>query len=121
MGGLQSIMMGMSKGAQAGPALAGTLPSAQNVGGAPPNQSDIDKATAPFDDSHQSLMALSSLLRTLRDDESANQIADLAVKLKNIQLGRRKKLADQQVNNTGAASPVAPVANLSAMGVPKGY
>ena len=107
---------GMQAGNAAGPALAGTIPSANQVGGAPP--SDLDKATPAFDDAFKSLMALTGLLRNFRDDDASSKILDLAADIKKVQLARRKKLISEQSNSAASPNPVSPVRGLNAQGVP---
>lgn len=107
---------GMAAGNTAGPALAGTIPSAQQVGGAPP--ADLDKATPAFDDCFKSLMSLTNLLRNFRDDDSSSKILDLASDIKKVQLARRKKLISEQSNSASSPNPISPVQGLNAQGVP---
>src|SRR6516164_4840501 len=93
------MLAGMAQGGQAGQGLmAGNIPSVQSPGGAPPI--DIDRATAAFNQCHDCLMKLTTLLHQLRDDIHSNQVAKLAYELKQTQLSRRKQEAKAQADNT---------------------
>ena len=118
---LQAMLKGALQGGQGMQGLAGQIPSAQNVGGAPPG--DLDPATPAFAAAESALARLTSILRQFRDDVNSNQVVKIAYEIKKIQLSRRKEIATRQADSMqegGGGNALARVGNISAMGVPRG-
>lgn len=114
---IQAMLSGAMRGQQS---LAGLAPSAQDVGGAPPG--NMDPASYCFDEAHAALLKLSAELKQYRDDKGSNQVAQLAVKVKDIQLSRKAELMKASENGIGApgGNAMSAVGGMNAMGVPGG-
>lgn len=109
-------ILGTQRGQQE---LNGIQPSGQNVGGA---AGTPDMAAPFFDQLHDQLMSLSSMLNQQRQIDDANRVAKLATSLREIQISRAKNLAEDMGDAlTGMATQaVSQVGGLNAMGVPQG-
>ena len=113
---LRGTMQGQQQGQQA---LAGVMPSAQQPGGAPPN--DIDPASPAFKAASGSLNRLCDVLKQLRDDVNYNQCLKLEYELNQLQLSRRKEILKQHTDQMSAGGgAVSAARGINAMGVPGG-
>lgn len=107
---VQSAVSGFNQGKMA---LAGVLPSAQNVGGAAsPN---VDPASPLFQHARQGMLRLINYLHQQRDEHDANRIMKLMTQLQDIAMERRKKMAEHAAESMSSLSAVQ---NLNAQGVP---
>lgn len=107
-----SILNGLAQGKQ----LAGQIPGANMVGGAPPIN---DPAGSAFQRASQALMTLGNQLNQMRAADDANRVLKLATQLEDIRLTRKKTLAEEAVGKMDSGG-LGAVGNLSAMGVPGG-
>lgn len=115
---IQAMILGTQRGKGE---LAGTMPSGLNVGGAAPA---TDFAAPFFQSCHDNLLSLSAMLNQNKQMDDANQVAQLAVKLRSIQISRAKNMAEdmgEAALTAQATNAMTPVQGLNAMGVPGGY
>jgi len=114
---IASQILGYNRGQQE---MSGIQPSGQNVGGA---AGTPDFSTPFFDQCHDSLMSLSSMLNQQRQVDDANRVAKLAVTLREIQISRAKNMAEdmgEQALTGRATQAMSQVGGMNAMGVPQG-
>ena len=97
----------MIQGAQRGKAsVAGLIPSAGNVGGAPP--ASVDPAAPMFQECSNCLMRLSDYLKRNNQEVDANFIAKKAIEVDQKGLERRKNAAKSMADAAGGqASPAS--------------
>lgn len=98
--------------------LAGAMPSAMQVGGAPPNSQD--PAAARWDAAFRAISALADSLQQQRREEIANKVAKLAVQLQHMRLEQQKKIAENAANNMPPGNNALTAASgMHAQGVPE--
>jgi hypothetical protein len=106
----QSAIQGYNQGKMA---LAGVLPSAQNVGGAAsPN---VDPASPLFQHARAGMLRLINYLHQQREEQDANKVMKLMTQLQDVAMDRRKRMADHLSQSMTSLSAVG---GLNAMGVP---
>lgn len=97
-------------------ALAGTMPSATNVGGAPP--SNMDPAAPIFNQVARDLMKLSSFLHRNGSQLDANKVAKIILTLQDLARERLKRTAKNQEPEQKYPNPGQNIPPLHAMGMP---
>ena len=111
---IQSLINGAQRGKMQ---LAGQMPSAQNVGGAPSNQ--FDPAAAKWDMAFKSISSLAATLHEQRRELVANKVAKLAVQLQHLSLEQRKQIAENSAGTSPESNPgMAATQGMHAQGVP---